>query len=228
MVSTVTETLFMVFLVFRSSARRLLICVLLENAAGEPLVCTGIGPRGRLGRGPGQIPGPRLPRPSLRDLPAPSPARPRRGVPPRPPLCTASARPSLPTTPAPQSPWPPAQGSWAGPSASPCSPRGASGAACRGLGAQGRRLCRRWHGSCVPRGSQLERLLARPQKEGAGRARRCERFLGWGPSGLAAGCPPPRCGPERGKEGNCRSVSGVVGRPAPRAFFPPALDLLVW
>lgn len=89
MVSMVTEILFtVIFLVFHSSARPLLICVFLENAAGKALVWTGVGPQGGSGRvlgrlwgtaGPGQNHSARLLKPSPCYLSAPSRARPCRG-----------------------------------------------------------------------------------------------------------------------------------------------------
>lgn len=44
MVLMATETLFTVIFPSCSSARQLLICILLENAAGKSLMWTGVGP----------------------------------------------------------------------------------------------------------------------------------------------------------------------------------------
>lgn len=135
-------------MVFHSSARPLLICVFLENAAGKAFVWTGVGPQGAwegcLGVcGAQQALGRTTQRgrsnpACVTSLPHPVHA-PAEGTPSCPPRRIASECPSVPTTPAPQSPWPPAQGSWAGPSVSTAGPCRAGGAACRGHEAQGRR-----------------------------------------------------------------------------------------
>ena len=53
MVLMATETLFTVIFPSCSSVRQLLICILLENAAGKPPMWTGVGPRGGLEKGLG-------------------------------------------------------------------------------------------------------------------------------------------------------------------------------
>lgn len=143
----------------------------------------------------------------ITSLPCPVHA-PAKGAPSCLPRCITSDRPSVPTTPAPQSPWPPAQGSWAGPSISACSPRRAGGAACRGHGAQGGHCAADGTAAVCPVTAAACPVEARASGCGPGPgslAQAGRAGVSASPVGalLAAQCPAlptPRGGPAEGRE----------------------------
>lgn len=163
--------------------------------------------------------------PAFPSVPCPGPSLQRSLPRPPHPCCTASQLPSMPTSPLPRTPaYLFKVARWVPVSPPPAHVRLAR-AAHQGHRAQGCRLCCRWHGSCVPCGSQHEWPLARPQKRvQAGHAGASASWAG-GPSGLtdsspaASGFPPTaRGGPGKGKEVGLQSL--VMTLPSLRAFFP--------